>query len=142
MHEPKHVSAGLAHSCHLGQDGKVVNHKGYLVPLLFGQVLCVPRILKPVISVRFYSFVFLSASPVPSSSALPHPPTSSPLSDSQHHEPPWQPEEPQTPPLPSITPRSQAMPSTHEGRKCFEICMRQRLGRLERAIFVSHHSFV
>ena len=43
MHEPKHVSAGLAHSCHLGQDRKVVNHKGYLVPLLFGQVLCVAQ---------------------------------------------------------------------------------------------------
>lgn len=43
MHEPKHVSAGLAHGCHLGQDGKVVNHKGYLVPLLFGQVLCVAQ---------------------------------------------------------------------------------------------------
>ena len=28
---------------HLGQDRKVVNHKGYLVPLLFGQVLCVAQ---------------------------------------------------------------------------------------------------
>lgn len=43
MHEAEHVSTGLAHSSHLGQDGKVVNHKGHLIPLLFGQVLCVAQ---------------------------------------------------------------------------------------------------
>lgn len=43
MHEAKHVPAGLAHGCHLGQDWEVVNHKGHLIPLLLGQVLCMAQ---------------------------------------------------------------------------------------------------
>ena len=43
VHEAKHVSAGLAHGCHLGQDWEVVNHKGHLIPLLLGQVLRVAQ---------------------------------------------------------------------------------------------------
>lgn len=42
MHKAKHVSTDLAHSCHPGQDRKIMNHKGHLVSL-FGQVLCVAQ---------------------------------------------------------------------------------------------------
>lgn len=56
MHKAKHVSTGLAHSCHLGQDRKVMNPKRHLVSLLFGLCSCAwPRIPKPVMLVAAWA---------------------------------------------------------------------------------------
>ena len=58
----------------LARTGRLWITKDTSFPCCLARFCVWPRIPKPVISVRFNSFVFLSASPVPSSSALPDPP--------------------------------------------------------------------